>query len=140
MLPFFHIAGLNMAIGVAQAGGASVIMETFDPALGAKLIDDHQVTLMGTFPPMLEMFLGAREQTSAHWDSLRYCFGILNPPEVIQRFISAVKAEYWTGYGQAETTGIVTLVNVVEKPGSAGKVVPPLQMRCVNEVGEDVPV
>ena len=140
VLPFFHIAGLNMAIGVVQAGGASVIMETFDPALGAKLIDDHQVTLMGTFPPMLEMFLGAREQTGAHWDSLRYCFGILNPPEVVSRFLTETKAEYWTGYGQAETTGIVTLVNVVEKPGSAGKVVPSLQMRCVNEAIKDVPV
>lgn len=140
MLPFFHIAGLNMAFGVAQAGGATVIMETFDPAQGARFIDEHQVSLMGTFPPMLEMLLSARKQVGAHWDSIRYCFGILNPPEVVGQFLTEIKAEYWTGYGQAETTGIVTLINVAEKPGSAGKVVPMLQMRCVNEAGEDVPV
>jgi len=140
MLPFFHIAGLNMVVGVAQAGGTSVIMETFDPALGAKLIDEQQITLIVTFPPMLDMLLGAKEQTGASWDSLRYCFGILNPPETIQKFITETGAEYWTGYGQAETTGIVTLINVVEKPGSAGKAVPLLQMRCVDEEGKDVPV
>jgi acyl-CoA synthetase (AMP-forming)/AMP-acid ligase II len=140
LLPFFHIAGLNWVAGAAQAGGASVIMDSFDPAMGAKLIDEHQVTLIGTFPPMLEMLLGAREQIGASWDSLRYCFGILNPPEVIQKFITEVGAEYWTGYGQAETTGIVTLINVVEKPGSAGKAVPLLQMRCVDEEGKDVPI
>lgn len=140
MLPFFHIAGLNMAFGVAQAGGATVIMETFDPAQGARLIDEHRVSLMVTFPPMLEMLLSARSQVGAHWDSIRYCFGILNPPEVVTRFLTEIKAEYWTGFGQAETTGIVTLVNVAEKPGSSGKVVPGLQLRCVNDAGEDVPV
>jgi acyl-CoA synthetase (AMP-forming)/AMP-acid ligase II len=140
VLPFYHIAGLNMVFGVAQGGGAGVIMDAFDPGLGAKLIDDHQVTMMVTFPPMLEMLLGAREQIGASWDSLRYCFGILNPPEIIQKFLTEVSAEYWTGYGQAETTGIVTLINVVEKPGAAGKAVPLLQMRCVDEEGKDVPV
>ncbi len=138
VLPLFHIAGLNLAVGVSQAGGANVIMETFDPALGAKLIDDFQVSLLGTFPPMLEMLLGAKEATGTNWSKLRYCFGILNPPEVIQKFLSEVEAKYWTGYGQTETTGIVTLVNVAEKPGSAGKVIPILQMRCVNDSDEDV--
>ncbi len=140
MLPFFHIAGLNMVVGTAQAGGTSVVMETFDPVMGVKFIDDHQVTLIVTFPPMLDMLLGAREQMGSSWDSLRYCFGILNPPETIQKLITETKAEYWTAYGQAETTGIVTLINVVEKPGSAGKAVPLLQMRCVDENGNDVPV
>ncbi len=140
MLPLFHIAGLNNVLGIAQAGGASVIMEGFDPAAGAKMIDEHQVSLIGTFPPMLEMLLGARKEVGAEWKSLRYCFGILNPPEVIQQFLTEVGGEYWTGFGQTETTGIVTLLNVMEKPGSAGKVVPSLEMRCVNEAGEDVPV
>lgn len=140
VLPFFHIAGLNQVLGISQAGGASVIMGTFDPAAGAKLIDDHQVTLMGTFPPMLDMLLSAREQIEATWESLRFCFGILNPPDTVKRLLTETKAAYWTGYGQAETTGIVTLVNVMEKPGSAGKAISLLKMRCVDESGEDVPL
>jgi long-chain acyl-CoA synthetase len=139
VLPFFHIAGLNLAIGVAQAGGATVIMDTFDPALGAKMMDEHAVSLLGTFPPMLEMLMAARTQIGATWEHLRFCFGILNPPDVVKNFLTDVGAEYWTGYGQTETTGIATMVNVVEKPGSAGKVVPLLKLRCVNDLGEDVP-
>ncbi|MBW8010863.1 MAG: AMP-binding protein [Chloroflexi bacterium] len=140
VLPFFHIAGLNNSLGIAWAGGANVVMETFDPALGAKLIDDHQVTLIGTFPPMLEMLLGAREQLEASWSSLKYCFGLLNPPEVVKKFIIDVGAEYWTGFGQTETSGIATFLNVAEKPGSAGKVVPNLELRIANSAGEEIPV
>jgi long-chain acyl-CoA synthetase len=59
---------------------------------------------------------------------------------VVQRFLTQTKAQYWTGYGQSETTGIVTLLNAMEKPGSTGKVVPMLEMRIVDDTGEDIPV
>ncbi|MDH5507760.1 MAG: AMP-binding protein [Anaerolineae bacterium] len=140
VLPFFHIAGLNILIAAAQVGAASVIMDTFDPAAGTQMIDAQKITLMGTFPPMLEMLLDSREKLGSKWDSLKYCFGILNPPEVVMRFLSDTRAEYWTGYGQTETSGMVTFMNVTEKLGSAGKVVPGLEMRLVDDLGDEVPV
>lgn len=138
--PLFHVSGLISVFQAAVLGGASVIQHSFDPAAGAKLIDEYKITQIGTFPPMLDMLLDAKEQVGASWDSLRACFGILNPPETIQRFLAETNGEYWTGFGQTETTGIVTLFNAMEKPGSAGKVVSRLDMRIVNEAGEDVPV
>lgn len=138
--PLFHVSGLIQILQTAALGGLSVIQATFDPADGARLIDEHQLTQIGTFPPMLEMLLDAKEQIGASWESMRVCFGILNSPEVVQRWLTETKAQYWTGYGQTETTGIVTLFNAMDKPGSAGKVVSLLDMRIVNDAGEDVPV
>ncbi|MEN8240802.1 MAG: AMP-binding protein [Chloroflexota bacterium] len=140
VLPFFHIAGYQLLIVMAIAKGGSVILPGFDPDAGVKLIDQHQVSLIATFPPMLEMLIAAREKNNSNWDGLKVCFGILNPPEIIQQFLALGKGDYWTGYGQAETTGIATLINVLEKPGSAGKVVTGLEMRIVDDLDEDTQI
>ena len=88
---------------------------------------------------MLEKLIAARQQSGSEWNNLRVCFGILNPPEVIQQYLDLDRGDYWTGYGQTETTGIATLVNFLEKPGSAGRVVAGLEMRIVDEQGREVP-
>jgi long-chain acyl-CoA synthetase len=140
VLPFFHIAGYELMVVMAMAKGASVILPAFDADAGVLMMEKHQVSLIATFPPMLEMLMTSREKNKATWESLKVCFGILNPPEVIQQYLALQAGEYWTGYGQTETTGISSLINVMEKPGSAGKVVSGLEMRIVNDLDEDVPI
>jgi acyl-CoA synthetase (AMP-forming)/AMP-acid ligase II len=138
-LPFFHITGLGLALCMMQVGGANVVMETFDPARAAQWIDEHQVTLMADFPPVLSMLLDARAQSGAAWHSLKYVAG-LDAPETIQRLYTETQAKFWTGFGQSETSGVVTFSRVDERPGSAGRPVPVMRIRCVNEAGHEVPV
>ncbi len=138
-LPLFHIAGLALSLGVLQAGGASVILEAFDPARAAQLIDEHQATVMADFPPVLAMMLDARGKAGAHWQSLKYVVG-LDAPDTVKRLYAETGAKFWTGFGQSETTGLVTLVRADAKPGSAGRPVALARVRCVNEAGEAVPV
>lgn len=138
-LPLFHITALGLAFGTTLSGGANVVLDAFDPGLAVKLMDEHQVTLVAVFPPVLSMLLDAREQAGAHWDSLKYVFG-LDAPDTIKRLLSETKAQFWTGFGQSETTGAVTLVRVDQKPGSAGRPLPRAQIRLVDATGEDVPV
>jgi len=140
VLPLFHIAGYENVFVNAMAGGASVILPGFDAKLCSQMMDEHRISSITTFPPMLEALMAAREETGGNWENLRLCWGILNPPEVVQQFLSLNRGEYWTGYGQTETTGIATLINVLEKPGSAGKVVNGLDLRIVNDIDQDVPV
>ncbi len=136
-LPLFHITGLGLSLGVAQAGGANVVTQAFDPALSAQLVDKHAVTLLASFPPVLTMLLEARQASGAQWDSLRYVLG-LDAPDTIQRLLTETKAEFWTGFGQSETSGVVTMGNVMEKPGSAGRPVPGVEVVCLDENGEEV--
>jgi acyl-CoA synthetase (AMP-forming)/AMP-acid ligase II len=138
-LPLFHITGLGLSLAVLQAGGANVVTEAFDPASSAQMIDKQAVTLLASFPPVLTMLLEARQASGAHWDSLRFVMG-LDAPDTIQRLLTETKAEFWTGFGQSETSGVVTMTNVMEKPGSAGRAVSGVEVVCLNEAGEEVAV
>jgi len=138
-LPLFHITGLGLSLAAIQVGGANVVMETFDPAQAASIMDEHQVTLLADFPPILSMLLDAKETAGAKWLSLRYVLG-LDAPDIIQRLYAETSAQFWTGFGQSEITGVATLGEVMEKPGSAGKPVPLARVRCVDASGMDVPV
>jgi long-chain acyl-CoA synthetase len=127
-------------------GGTNVVLEKFDPTAAVKMIDKHRVTLIADFPPILSMLLDARQAVAAHLDSLKHVFG-LDSPDVIRRLYAETKATFWTGFGQSETSGVVTMVRVdhtcpakSEKPGATGKPIPLVRVRCVNEAGEDVPV
>jgi acyl-CoA synthetase (AMP-forming)/AMP-acid ligase II len=137
-LPLFHITGLGLSLGMSQVGGANVVLETFDPALASTLIDKHKVTLMADFPPVLSMLLEAKEATGSKWGSLKYVLG-LDAPDVIQRLHEETEASFWTGFGQAETSGVVTQMPIMEKPGAAGRPLPVMRVRCVDEAGEQVP-
>ena len=138
-LPLFHVTGLGLAMATLQAGGANVIQERFDPSEAVRLMDQHQVSLLASFPPVLATLLDARDATGAEWDSLRYVLG-LDAPEMIQRLLAESGASFWTGYGQSETSGIVTLIDVREKPGAVGKPLPAAELRCFDEQGNEVPL
>jgi long-chain acyl-CoA synthetase len=137
-LPLFHITGLGLSLAAAQAGGANVVTEAFDPALSAQMIDKHAVSLLASFPPVLTMLLEARQASGVQWDSLRFVMG-LDAPDTIQRLLTETKAQFWTGFGQSETSGVVTMTNVMERPGSAGRAVPGVEVVCLNDLGEEVP-
>ena len=138
-LPLFHVTGLGLSLATLQAGGANVIQERFDPTDAVGLMDQHQVSLLASFPPVLATLLEAREATGATWDSLRYVLGF-DAPEMIQRLLAESGASFWTGYGQSETSGVVTLIDVREKPGAVGKPLPAAELRCFDEQGNEVPV
>lgn len=139
VLPLFHIAGLEYLVVMAVVGGSSVILPGFDAEHGNLLIDEHQISLIVTFPPMLDNLMAARQASGSGWKSLRVCWGILNPPEVVQRYLDLGCGDYWTGYGQTETTGIATLGNYQDNPRSAGRVVDGLQMRIVDDDDHPLP-
>jgi acyl-CoA synthetase (AMP-forming)/AMP-acid ligase II len=136
-LPLFHITGLGLALATTAAGGANVVTPAFDPGISAQMIDKHGVTLMADFPPVLQMLMEARGEAS--WESLRIVFG-LDSPDVIQQLQSETGARFWTGFGQAETTGVVTIGPADERPGSAGKPLPLVTLRLVDESDQDVPL
>jgi len=138
-LPLFHITGLGLSLATLQAGGANVIMEKFDPAGAIQLMDEHTVTLVADFPPILQMLLDARQASGASLESLKHVAG-LDAPDTIQRLYQETNAKFWTGFGQSETSGLVTICRVDEKPGAAGKPLAAAQVRCVDEAGQDVPI
>src|SRR5712692_2020151 len=138
-LPLFHITGLGMALAHMHAGGANVVMPRFDAEEAVRLIDRHRITHVSDFPPVLATLLDAAEKLGSGLPSLKHVSGLDAPP-TIQRLHESTSAKFWTGFGQSETSGFVSLQRVVDRPGATGKPVPPCQVKVVDDYDRDVPV
>jgi len=137
-LPLFHITALGLALAHMHAGGASVLVSRFDPEEAVRLIDRHRVTHVSDFPPVLASLLDAAEKLGSRLPSLTRVSGLDAPP-TIQRLHEQTQAKFWTGFGQSETSGFVTIQRVLDKPGAAGKPVPVAQVNVVDDYDRDVP-
>jgi acyl-CoA synthetase (AMP-forming)/AMP-acid ligase II len=138
-LPLFHVSALAMAMAHMHAGGANVIVSRFDPAEAVALIDRHRVTHVSDFPPVLAGLLDAAEKAGSALPSLTHVSG-LDAPQTIQRLHERTKAQFWTGFGQSETSGFVTIQRVAERPGASGRPVPAAQVRLMDDYDREVPV
>ena len=138
-LPLFHIAALGAALATMHAGGANVLTARFDAAQAVQLIDAHNVTYVTSFPPVLSSILDAAEAAGSRLPSLKHVAG-LEGPDAIARLRGNTGAHFWTGYGQTETSGFITLQRAAERPGAAGRAAPLCRVRLVDEYDRDVPV
>jgi acyl-CoA synthetase (AMP-forming)/AMP-acid ligase II len=138
-LPLFHVAALGAAYATMHAGGANVLMTRFEAQQAVQDIDTYGVTYMTSFPPVLTQVLDAAEQAGSRLPSLKHVAG-LEGPEAIARLHAQTTAQFWTGFGQTETSGFITLQRVADHPGSAGQAAPLCQIRLVDEADRDVPV
>jgi len=138
-LPMFHITALGTALAHMHAGGASVVVARYDPEEAVRLIDRHRVTHVSDFPPVLSTLLDAAEKLGSRLPSLRDVAG-LDAPGTIQRLHETTGAKFWTGFGQSETSGFVSLQRVIDKPGAAGRPVPAARVGLVDDYDREVPV
>jgi len=139
VLPLFHAAGMGLSLALLGAGGACVLLPRFAPAAAVAAVKDQSITVCATFAPMLGALLDAAEngaQGSDVLDSLRICMG-LEPPAVLERLASVCPhAQFWSAYGQAEVSSMVCLGLQRERPGAAGRALPPSQVRVQDAAGQ----
>ncbi len=138
-LPLFHVAGLGAAFSTMHAGGANVLMTRFDAEQAARLIDTHGVTYLTTFPPVLSSIIDAAESAGLSLSSLRHVSG-LEAPDTIRRLHEKTAAHFWSGFGQTETSGFVTIQRYADHPGSAGKPGPLCRVKLVDDQDRQVPI
>ena len=139
VLPLFHVAGLVMALADQAVGGASVLMERFDPGEAVQAIERWQVSHFISFSPILERVLDAASAAGAPLASLRAVTGLESPSVVARLMVQCPAASFWVGYGQTETCGMVTLSPAAERPGSAGRPLPTVALRIAQADGTPVP-
>jgi acyl-CoA synthetase (AMP-forming)/AMP-acid ligase II len=139
VLPLFHVTALGMTLAHLHAGSAVVIVPRFDAEEAVRLIDRHQVAHVSDFPPVLASLLDAAEKLGSALPSLAHVSG-LDTPQTIQRLHDKTRARFWTGFGQSETSGFVTIQRVTDKPGASGRPVPAAQVRLVDDYDREVPI
>ena len=103
-----------------------------------RLIDAHRITHVSDFPPVLVNLLDAAQKLGSKLPSLKHVSGLDAPP-TIQRLHDETQAQFWTGFGQSETTGFVSIQRVRDKPGAAGRPIAVCRLRLVDDYDREVP-
>src|SRR2546427_101245 len=131
-LPLFHITALGNLLAHLHAGGACVLVARYDAEEAVRLIDAHRITHVSDFPPVLVNLLDAAQKLGSKLPSLTHVSGLDAPP-TIQRLHDETQAQFWTGFGQSETTGFVSIQRVGDKPGAAGRPIALCRLRLVAD-------
>jgi long-chain acyl-CoA synthetase len=142
VLPFFHIFGLNVTLGLSLSAGAAIVVEQrFDPVATLEEIRFHQVTVVAGAPPMYAAWaapdLGV-DPTAMETVRLAVSGAARLPEEVAAAFETRFHIKVSEGYGLTEASPVVTSSAGDEpRPGSIGVPLPGVDVRLVDEEGED---
>ena len=144
-LPFFHVFGLNVGLGVGLAAGIrTVLLDHFDAARAVALIREHQVTIFAGVPTMFGAILEL-DDAGAPADAFRTVrLAVSGAAELPLERAEAFRARFGVtiheGYGLTEAAPIVTTsaVEAGPRPGSIGPPLPGVAVRLVGSDGEDV--
>ncbi len=149
VLPLFHIFGLNVVLGLTLYAGASVVLiERFDPVSALETVANHKITIVLGAPPMFTAWatMPATELEQADTAPMATVRLVLTgaaplPSEVAVAFEQRFGVPMRQGYGLTEASPIVTssVVDGDPKPDSIGVPLPGMEVRLIDEEGEDAP-
>jgi len=141
VLPLFHIFGLNVVIGLGLARGATLVLEQrFDPFTALETIRDRKVTIIPGAPPLWLAFSHMDDAPADSFATVRLALtgAAKMPEEAMRRLKERFGLSLLEGYGLTEASPVVTSSAGMEvKVGSVGKVLDGIQVRLVDEEGND---
>ncbi len=141
VLPVFHIFGLNVVLGLTLARGATVVLvQRFDPFTALETITERGITVIPGAPPLWLAFSHFDDAPADSFATVRLALtGAAKMPEeptrhLFDRFGLVLRE----GYGLTEASPVVTSsAGLNPKVGSVGKVLAGMQVRLVDEHGDD---
>ncbi len=144
VMPPFHTGGWNvLTTPFLHHGGYTCMVKKFDAAAVLSLIQEEQVSIFMGVPTMLKMMADVPGFEAAHFPALNYIIvgGEPMPIPLIEQW-DAKGVAIRQGYGMTEVGPNLTSLHqddAIRKKGSIGKPNFYVQIRVVNEKGEDVP-
>ncbi|MEW6596535.1 MAG: class I adenylate-forming enzyme family protein [Pseudomonadota bacterium] len=143
--PLFHVTANNCAAYlITAAGGALVLMYKWDAGEALKLIEREQITALSGVPVMAREVITHPDFAKTDTSSLQSLGGggAQLQPDLVAKIDQAVaSARPNTGYGMTETCGVISSVSgdfFIDRPASAGPVLPTLEAKCVDDEGHAV--
>jgi long-chain acyl-CoA synthetase len=142
-LPLFHsfgqTCGMNATIG---GGGTLTLIPRFDPAKALEIMQRDKVNVFQGVPTMYGAMLHHPERESYDVSSLKLCGsgGSAMPVELLHGFDEAFGCKILEGYGLSETSPVASFNHAdrERKPGSIGTPIKNVEMKVVNDEGEEV--
>ncbi len=141
VLPFFHIFGLNVVLGLSLTAGATTLaIERFDPQSALDAVTNHGVTVISGAPTMWSAWAtlpGAPAEAFARVRLATSGAARLDP-DVRSAMRTRFGLELTEGYGLTEAAPVVCSGHGLDAPdGSIGVPLPGLLVRLVDPDGQD---
>ncbi len=148
--PINHVAA-DVELGYASVyGGATlVLMDRFDPQATLEMIEREKVNVLGQVPVMYLMEFQTPKFPEMDWSSMKaFVWGGTGASpimmDVLWNLSQMTGARLITGYGSTELCGFVTYTKPEDSRDvlfqSAGRIVPPYEMRIVDDDRKEVPL
>lgn len=110
-MPMFHTSGCAInTLGCVQHGGRHIISKMFDPDRALDVIEQERVVSVSGVPTMLIAMLEAQASRPRNMSSLTAVGsgGSMVPPELVRRVRAVFGCDFYTVYGQTETSPVLT--------------------------------
>jgi len=143
-LPLFHSFGQTVSMNASLRVGATLtLLPRFDPGEALATMARDGVTHFYGVPTMFGALLHHPGREEFDTSALRTCItgGASMPVEVLHGFEEAFGSVVLEGYGLSETSPVASSTHPdrERKPGSIGTPIEGVEMRVVDEDGNEVP-
>ena len=155
-MPLYHIAGIQGMMAAVYGGRSLVVMRQFEPVEWMELVQAERANRAMLVPTMIKRIMDQPEFPNYDLSSLEVItYGAAPMPmEVIRRAINEFPgARFINAFGQTETASTITMLppddhvldgspdeveRKLKRLTSIGKPLDDVEVRIVNEDGEDV--
>jgi long-chain acyl-CoA synthetase len=144
-LPLFHSFGQTCGMNATiSRGGCLSLIPRFDPAKALEIIQRDKVKVFEGVPTMYGAMLHLPNRGDYDTSSLELCAsgGAALPVELLRGFDEAFHCKVLEGYGLSETSPVASFnhPDKERKAGSIGTPIKGVEMKVVDEDGNDLPV
>jgi long-chain acyl-CoA synthetase len=143
VLPLAHVYGLTVSNVSFLTGGSIVVFSSFDVKEVLAAIEKYKVKSFSAVPAMIYALVSYPQADQYDTSSLESVGSGSAPLPValLHAFQKKFGAQVYEGYGLSEAAPVVTAHRKGKeiKPGSVGIPIPGVQVRIVNDQGEEVP-
>ena len=144
IFPAGHIGGLLGLLRVLVVGCRSVVVENWDPARAARLVDEYELEMGAGAPVMLAGLLDARDGGAADLGCLReFAVGAAGVSSALVSRAADAGIRAYRAYGSSEvpTVSVGSPDDPLEKrAGTDGRLQPGIEVRILDRDGADLPV
>ncbi|BFM16464.1 class I adenylate-forming enzyme family protein [Maricurvus nonylphenolicus] len=143
--PLFHVTANNsMAHGITASGGKLVHMYKWDAGEALRIIEQEGITTFTGVPTMCREIINHPSFAQYNTSTLSALAGggAAVQTDIINKIEQQGDIMPAQGYGMTETSGMVCGSYggyLTEKPNSAGVVSPILDIKCIDDDGNDLP-
>jgi long-chain acyl-CoA synthetase len=128
---------------VVASGAMMTQIPRFDPDKALEIIERDNATIFQGVPTMYNAILHSEKRGDFDTSSLRACMsgGSAIPEELMRNFEEAFDTKILEGYGLSETSPVASFNHLdrERKPGSIGTPIEGVEMKLVDDDGNDTP-